>query len=98
MRHRLVTIGLCATLTGCANFGLSPISTDIVGACRNYSAVVVVIKLAAFLHPAMAAAVNAITRVVDPICDGVLTGQPAPPGVDGVWIAQRTNDLEALEK
>ena len=97
MRHRLVTIGLCATLTGCTSF-VSPVTTDIVGACRTYSSVAAVIKLAAFIHPGIAAAVNAITRVVDPICDNVLTGQPAPPGVDGRWIAQRTNDLEAIEK
>ena len=94
---RLAVILIALGLAGCTSLGgFDP--KDIVGACRNYSAVVVVIKLAAFVHPAMDVAVKAITSKVDPICDAVLTGQGAPPGVDAVWIASRTNELEAIEK
>ena len=97
MRRSLTPVLLALALAGCTSLGGFD-RNDIVGACRNYSAVVVVIKLAAFVHPAMQLAVNAITSKVDPICDAVLTGQGAPAGIDAVWIAQRTNELEAIEK
>lgn len=98
MTRALPALVLLVTLSGCPSLNGGFSASDVVGACRSYSAVVVVIKLAAYAHPAMDVAVKAISTKVDPICDAVLTGQPAPPGVDAVWIAARTNDLEAIEK